>query len=89
MCGQLPSDYLFSLCEEMKPAVHGGRFVSGEEFSDLIRRMNTAIALVEEFEEEKRLLEQRVRFCDVRKPALVGPNVVPFPKGRPPLGRQP
>ena len=81
MCNELPSDYLFALCEEMKPAVHGGRYVSGEEFSSLIRRLNTAIALAEEIEEEKRLLERRDRVMCGRTIglAIVGSNVVAFP----------
>ena len=84
-CAGLASDYLFQLCEEIKPAVHGGRFVSGEEFSALVRRLNTAMALAEEIEEEKRLLERRSRLTCGRPVglAIVGPNVVPFPGGQP------
>lgn len=80
-CGELASDYLFQLCSEIKPAVHGGRFVSGEEFSSLIQRLNTAIALAEEIEEEKRLLERQQRLAGGRQQglAIVGRNVVPFP----------
>ena len=87
-CGALPSEYLFQLCEEIKPAVHGGRFVSGEEFSAFVRRLNTARALAEEIEEEKRILERQQRLNGGRKfsLALVGNNVVPFP-GIQPEGR--
>jgi hypothetical protein len=87
-CGELPSEYLFQLCEEIKPAVHGGRFVSGEEFSAFVRRLNTARALAEEIEEEKRILERHNRVAAGRKIglAIVGPNVVPFP-GIQPGGR--
>ena len=87
-CSERASNYLFQLCEEMKPAVHGGRFVSGEEFSSLIRRLKTAIALAEEVEEEKHLLERQSRLVASRgfTLAVIGPNVVPFPT-HPPGGR--
>jgi hypothetical protein len=79
MCDQPVSEYLFALVEEMKPAVHGGRFVSGEEFSALVRRLSTAIALAENIEEDKRFLERRIRIVgQLPKLVVVGTNVVPF-----------
>lgn len=90
MYDQLVSEYLFALAEEVKPAVHGGRFVSGDEFSALVRRLNTAIALAENIEDEKRFLERRIRIVgQLPKLVVVAPNVVPFPKAPPPTGRQP
>jgi len=85
MCGELLSDHLFALCEEIKPAVHGGKYVTGEEFSALLKRLNTAMALAEDIEEEKRLLERRTLLSSGRPLALaiVGPNVVPFPSPTP------
>ena len=88
-CNELASGYLFQLCQEIKPAVHGGRFVSGEEFSSFVQRLNTAIALAEETEEEKRILERQQRVAGGRQMglAIVGPNVVRFPSSQP--GGQP
>lgn len=78
MCSELPSDYLFSLCEEMKPAVHGGRYVTGDEFADFVQRLKTAIALAKDVEEDKRNLERQQRLQSGRQIGLVGDNIVPF-----------
>ncbi|WP_337267087.1 hypothetical protein [Oryzifoliimicrobium ureilyticus] len=83
MC-ELASDYLYRLCQQVKQNVHGGAFVSGEEFSVLVRRLNTAVALVAEVEEENRILRRQVE--GNKKPQLMvfGGNVVPFSPVRPP-----
>jgi hypothetical protein len=90
MCNELASNVLFQLCEEIKPAVHGGRYVTSEEFAALVQRLNTAMALAEEIEEEKRILERQQRLAGGRKIglALVGSNVVAFPNQGGPGGRQ-
>lgn len=84
----LPSNYLVEIREELKPCVHGGRFFASEDVGNLIRRLNTAIALTEEIEEEKASLERRERLFAGRQrgPAIVGPNVVAFPNNQPPSG---
>lgn len=85
----LASTCLVEIREELKPCVHGGRFFTSEDVGNLVRRLNTAISLVEEIEEEKASLERRERLSTghQRGPALVGPNVVAFPGGSPSGGR--
>ncbi|MGO4196568.1 hypothetical protein AB4Z13_14490 [Rhizobium sp. YAF28] len=76
----LASTCLIEIREELKPCLHGGRFFTSEDVGNLIRRLNTAISLAEEIEEEKASLERRERlFTGHSRPALVGPNVVAFP----------
>jgi len=84
----LPSNCLVEIRDELKPCVHGGRFFTSEEVGNLIGRLNTAISLAEEIEEEKASLERRERLFTghQRGPALVGPNVVAFPGGPPTTG---
>ncbi|RFB91791.1 hypothetical protein B5K08_15970 [Rhizobium leguminosarum bv. trifolii] len=86
-CSELPSAYLVEIREELKPHVHGGRFFTSEDVGNLVRRLNTAITLAEEVEEEKRDLERRERLSGGRQRglAVVGPNVVAFP-GHAPTG---
>ena len=85
---QLPSEFLFEICEDLKPAVHGGRYISSEDVTSLVERLNTAIALAVEVEEEKRILERQQRLLGGRQVglALVGSNVVAFPSHAPPGG---
>lgn len=84
----LPSTCLVEIRDELKPCVHGGRFFTSEDVGNLIRRLNTAISLAEEIEEEKLSLERRERLFTGRQrgPAIVGPNVVAFPNNQPPSG---
>ncbi|MBB3462006.1 hypothetical protein [Rhizobium sp. BK377] len=82
----LPSTCLVEIRDELKPCVHGGRFFTSEDVGNLIRRLNTAISLAQEIEEEKLSLERRERLFTGRQPALVGPNVVAFPNNQPPNG---
>ncbi|MGM5088029.1 hypothetical protein ACD589_15195 [Rhizobium sp. 814_E9_N1_1] len=83
----LPSACLVEIRDELKPHVHGGKFFTSEDVGNLIRSLNTAIALAEEVEEEKRDLERRERLTGDRQRclAVVGPNVVAFP-GQAPTG---
>ncbi|ARQ59213.1 hypothetical protein EFR00_25050 [Rhizobium sophoriradicis] len=86
-CSELTSSCLIAIREELKPHVHGGKFFTSEDVGNLVRRLNTAIALAEEVEEEKRDLERRERLTGGRQRclAVVGPNVVVFP-GHAPSG---
>ncbi|QIO60667.1 hypothetical protein [Rhizobium leguminosarum] len=80
-CSDLVSEYLVEIREELKPHVHGGKFFTSEDVGNLVRRINTAISLAEEIEEEKRSLERRDRLSGGRQHglAVVGANVVAFP----------
>lgn len=81
-CEQLASTCLVEIREELKPCVHGGRFFTSEDVGNLVRRLNTAISLTQDIEEEKASLERRERLlAGHNRPALVGPNVVAFTGG--------
>ena len=86
-CSELTSECLVAIREELKPHVHGGKFFTSEDVGNLVRRLNTAIALAEEVEEEKSMLQRRERLAGGRQlgPAIVGPNVVAF-RGNAPTG---
>ena len=61
---------LTKIRDRIKPAIHGGLRLTSDETIILVRQLNTAIELVRETEDERRILELALHARKVGTPNL-------------------
>lgn len=69
---------LVEIRDRIKPAVHGGLRLSSEETVVLVAKLNTAIELVRETEDERRVLDLALKARKAGKPRL---KLIPTSEG--------
>ena len=82
-CQPLASDLIANIRDQLKPAIHGGAFLSSDDVYALIQNLNTVHAVAIELEDDIGILQRKARLADrqaapIAIPAL-GQNIVRFP----------